>query len=260
MWPREHGAWAVLAVPPLVGLAAVGGAPWPIVVLFSLAAFGAFCLRVPVQSLASRAPAPEAPLWTLLFAGTAAAGGLPLLLHYGRLWLLAFAVPGAVMLAFNVHANLNRRAFSLANEVAGILTLCLGAPAAAYAATGAQALPGWMAWALCAAYFIGPVFHVKMAALQHRGAADPALAPALRRMRRVSADYHVVALGLVALAAALDWAPALAVVPFAATLYRTWRRGAAAPARVDFQRLGYQEVAYATLFAVALVLGYRLSA
>ena len=259
MWPREHGSWAVLAAPILVGLAAAGGGPPAAVLAFACAALGGFCLRVPLQSLASPAPAPEAARWASGFSALAAAGALPLFLYYGRWGLLAFAVPAAAMLAFNIRANLSRQAFSLPNEAAGILTLCLGAPAAFYAATGHVSAAAWSAWALSSVYFLGPIFHVKLAGLQHRGASDPSTRSALEKMGRLSIASHAGALAAAAAAAASGWAPWLAVLPFAASLHKTWRRSRSAPSKVDFRRLGYLEVAYSCLFTLALAAGYHLA-
>jgi len=258
MWPREHGSWAVLLAPLLIGLAAAGGGPPAAALALAVAAFGGFCLRVPLQSLASRAPAPRAAAWAAGFGALAAAGTAPLLFHYGRWGLLGFAVPAGGMLASSIRANLQRRTFSLANEAAGILTLCLGAPAAYYAASGRLTGEAWSAWGLCSAYFLGPVFHVKLAALQHRAASDPAALPALRRMARLSLGYHAAALAAAAGAAAAGGLPRLAVLPFAAALLKTWSRTRTAPAKADFRRLGFQEVAYTCLFALAACAGYAL--
>ena len=54
----------------------------------------------------------------------------------------------------------------------GILGLCLGAPAAFYAARGALSGDAWLAWGFSALYFLGPIFDVKAAALRHRMFVD----------------------------------------------------------------------------------------
>lgn len=253
--PREHGSWAVLIAPLVVGLAAAGGGPPPPVLLLCLAACGGFLLRAPLQSLASGAPAAGALAWFAAFAGLAIVGAGPLLLVYRRWQLLAFAVPAGGMLALNLHLNRTRRAFSPLNETAGILVLCLGAPAVFYAARGALAPAAWLAWALCGLYFIGPVFFVKLAGLQHRAAAGAAQSGALEKMRRASLAYHAAALGAVLLAAIFGWVAPPAPLPFAAALHKTWRRGRLGSGKVDFRRLGYQEIGYACFFTAVLAAG-----
>jgi hypothetical protein len=97
-----------------------------------------------------------------------------------------------------------------------------------------------------------------MAALQHRASIDRSLADPLARMRRVSLAYHGAALAAVVAAAIWGTAPALATLPFAAALAKTWRRSVLPSAKVNFQRLGYHEVGYSVFFALALAAGYLL--
>ncbi|MBI3564095.1 MAG: YwiC-like family protein [Elusimicrobia bacterium] len=260
MMPKEHGSWAVLIAPILVGFAAAHGAPWGVALAFSAAALGGFLFRVPLQALASGKPTPGAWNWLVGDALLAAAGALPLFLVHGRWGLLGFAAPAGALLAYNLRANQQRETFSYANEILGIAGLCLGAPAAYYASRGTLAPEAWWTWLACALYFLGPIFDVKASALRHRAAVDKAVLPALARQRRLSASYHAAALAAVvvlALAGALPW---LAGLPFAAALEKTLRRARLAPGRVDFKALGFAEVGYSVLFAAALGLGWLLRA
>lgn len=256
MMPKEHGSWAVLIAPILVGFAAAGGPSWPVALAFAAAALGGFLIRVPLQSLASPNPAAGAWRWAAGDAALAAAGTAPLLLVHGRWALLGFALPAAALLAYNLRANQRRQTFSYANEMLGIGGLCLGAPAAFYAARGSLAPEAWWSWAACSLYFLGPIFDVKAAALRHRAAADRALLPALARQRRLAIVYHGYALLAVGAAALAGPLPPLTAVPFAAALLKTWRRSRLRPGRVDFRALGYAEVGYAVVFTAALGLGW----
>ena len=182
-----------------------------------------------------------------------AAGFLPLIGPLGRRQLLLFAVPAVLLLAENLAANRAGRRFSAFNEAAGVLGLCLGAPAAYYAASAGLGPRAWTLWLLCSAFFLGPIFHVKMAALQHRAALDSSALPKLDGMRRLSVLYH----GLV-WAAVLAWIvsgalPAAAAIPFAAAFLKTVLRGCQAPERVDFRSLGFAEVGYSVLFVIVMV-------
>lgn len=252
MLPREHGAWVLLIAPILVGLL---GAPIfvPAVAgLFLLGSLAAFLARAPLQVLAARPADRRARGWLAVYAALTAAGFLPLIAFSGRWKLLLFAVPAGLLLAQNLSANRSGRRFSAVNEAAGVLGLCLGAPAAYYAASSRLGLQAWLLWLLCAAYFIGPIFHVKMAALQHRTTVDAAALPKLERMRRLSTAYHGLALLGVGAWAAWGAIPAAAAIPFAAALTKTVLRGRRAPERVDFRSLGYLEVAYSILFVIVM--------
>jgi hypothetical protein len=194
----------------------------------------------------------------ILYCLLAFGGIMPLLLVHGRLGLVGFAAPGVGLQAVDLFVHRGRRALSVFSELSGTLILCLGAPAAFYAARGTLGANAWCVWLLSALFFSGPVFHVKMAALQHRASADRALTNELSRMRMISKTYHVVALAAVVVVAVWGPAPAVSVLPFAVALAKTWRRAGKPPSRVDFRRLGYQEVGYSTFFALTLATGYLL--
>ncbi len=252
MLPREHGAWALLIAPILVGLL---GAPAfsPLAAgLFVLGALAAFLLRAPLQALLARPNDRRALRWLALYAALTAGSFFPLIVLLGCWKLIFFAVPAGLLLAANLAANKSGRRFSAFNEAAGVLGLCLGAPAAFYAASFNLGPEAWSLGILCAAFFMGPIFHVKMAALQHRAALDPAALPQLEHMRRLSAAYHGLTLAAVIIWAASGGVPIAAAIPFAASFLKTVLRGARAPARVDFRSLGYAEVAYSALFVIVM--------
>ncbi|MBI3289132.1 MAG: YwiC-like family protein [Elusimicrobia bacterium] len=250
MPPREHGAWVVLAAPIFLGLLIAPVFSAGAAALFVLGALAFFLLRVPAQILWERPDDRGALRWLSLYAAVTLGSFLPLIVLLGRWKLLLLAVPAGLLLAANLHANRSGRRFSALNEASGILGLCLGAPAACYAASAELAPRGWALWLLCSGFFLGPIFHVKMAALQHRGAADPAALPGFERMRRLSTAYHAMAL-LAVVAWAADGGVAWpAMVPFAAAFFKTVKRGLSAPERVDFRSLGRLEVAYSVLFVI----------
>lgn len=231
---------------------AAPGPLWPVASLFWLGALGAFLARTPLQALLSKPQDQSARLWLGLYAAAALLGFLPLFFFWQRWLLLAFALPVALLLAANLRANLTGRRFSAANEAAGVLGLCLGAPAAYYALSGGLQARAWSLWLLSGIYFLGPIFHVKLAALQHRASADASFLPDLKAMRRRSLAYHGLALAAVVLWGALGDLPAAAAIPFGAALVKAGLRALQEPQRVDFRRLGFQEVGYTILFVICL--------
>ncbi|MDE2039294.1 MAG: YwiC-like family protein [Elusimicrobia bacterium] len=252
MLPREHGSWAVLIVPIALGLLAAPGARALPSALFCFGALAAFLARTPLQTLLRRPGDQKARRWTAACALMAAAGFLPLLPAYHRTWLLAFAAAALPLLAADTSARLRGKARSFLNELAGVCGLCLGAPAAFYAARGELPPEAWLLWAACAAYFAGPIFHVKLLARQHREfsvASDPA---ALSRARRAALAYH-----LCALAAALVALPEPAPLAYMAALLKTASAARLDARRVDFRRAGYQEIAFSVLFAAVMLAAFR---
>ncbi|MFI5345485.1 MAG: YwiC-like family protein [Elusimicrobiota bacterium] len=257
--PREHGSWAVLAAPVVVGFCAARGGPPLTQALFCCAALGGFLLRPALAAFFFPKPNEDGAWPSLIFAGALALGGLaPLFLLYDRAGLAWFALPAAVLLIADLLLRRGRRSFGLFSELSGILILCLGAPAAIYAARGVMSADAWWVWLLSALFFSGPIFHVKLAALQHRASVDPGLIGSLPRARTTGAIYHAAALLIAAAGAVLGPVPALATLPFAAALIKNLRRGARPPAKVDFRALGYQEVGYSVLFALTVSAGYLL--
>jgi len=258
MLPREHGAWVLLAAPILLGFLAAPSFSPAAAVLFVLGALAAFLVRVPLQALWAKSADRRALRWLILYTALAAGSFLPLIVVLGCWKLALFAVPSVLLLAANLDANRSGRRFSALNEALGVMGLCLGAPAAYYAVSFELGANAWTLWVLCSVFFFGPIFHVKMAALQHRACADHAALPGLARMRALSIAYHGLAFGAVAAWALLGGPAWPAALPFAAALLKTIGRGARAPERVDFRSMGYLEVAYSVLF-VALT-GVALAA
>ncbi len=252
MLPREHGAWAILIAPILVGLLSAPVFSPAAAALFVLGALAAFLIRSPLQALLAKPGDRRAWGWLAFYGALTAGAFLPLIVVMGCWKLLLFAVPALLLMAENLTANRSGRRFSAFNEAAGVFGLCLGAPAAYYAASFQLDARAWSLWLLCSAFFLGPIFYVKMAALQHRAVADKSAVAAIALMSRRSLIYHGLTLAAVVLWAATGGVPALTAIPFAAALVKTVLRGMRAPERVDFKSLGYAEVGYSVLFVVMM--------
>lgn len=250
MLPREHGAWAILIAPILVGLAGAPSLSPAAAALFVLGSLAVFLSRTPLQALLAKPRDRQAQGWLAFYAALAAGAFAPLILLLGCWKLLYFAVPSAVLLVQNLLMNRAGKRFSAFNEAAGVFGLCLGAPAAYYAASFQLDARAWSLWLLCSLFFLGPIFYVKMAALQHRAVADPGALPALSVMRGRSTLYHALSMAAVAAWAATGGIALAATIPFAASLMKTVLRGRRPPERVDFKALGYAEVGYSALFVV----------
>lgn len=256
MLPKEHGAWAILIAPILVGLIGAPTVSPAAAALFCLGSLAVFLVRTPMQALWAK-PGDRRALGWLAFYGALAAGAfLPLILLLGCWKLAYFAIPAGLLLFENLNANKTGRRFSAFNEAAGVFGLCLGAPAAYYAASFLLDARAWSLWLLCSVFFLGPIFYVKMAALQHRAVGDKGALPALDVMRRRSTLYHGLTLLAVGAWAATGGIPAPAAIPFAASLVKSLLRASRPAERVDFKALGYAEIGYSALFVAVIGLAY----
>lgn len=252
MLPLEHGAWAILLAPIIIGLIAAPVLSPLAALLFVLGALAVFVSRAPLQVLLAKPRDRRAQGWLAFYAALAAGAFIPLILLLGCWKLLYFAVPSGLLLAENLLANRSGKRFSAFNEAAGVFGLCLGAPAAYYAASFQLDARAWSIWLLCSAFYLGPIFYVKTAALQHRAVADPGALPALAAMRVRSNLYHVLTAAAVGAWAATGGVPSATIIPFVAALLKSVQRGLRSPERVDFKSLGYSEVGYSVLFVVVM--------
>lgn len=250
--PKEHGGWALLAVPPLAGFAAAGGTPLGACVLFFLAALGAYLVRRPLEEALKKRGERRPAFLAAAYSAGAAAGFLPLILLYGRSGLLYFACAGAAGLALQVWLDGRRLSRSAAGEFFGIGVLALGAPAAHYASRGDFLSDGFLLWLLCSVFFAGPVFYVRMVVAGHIASAakDKDALKRFESARSKAIAYHAGAFAFVSSLALGGFFPALAVAPFLLALGKTAYRATVLPAAADLRRVGWQEVVSSLVFAV----------
>lgn len=234
--PRQHGAWAMLAVPLLLGVIASRPSMWQLVLLvaavagYLASAAGLDWLRSRRSTYLHRAIVPG-----ILFAlaATALTVAFPILL--GAAVILA---PAGVALAW-VSATGHPR--SLIASLAQVAQAIVLVPAAAVVSGSADAATVGRATLVAALYLAGSVLVVR-SMIRERG--DP-------RFHGVSVGYHVAA--IVVQAWLLPWAYAALAVAFAvraAGLPLLQSRLADGPRRLRPIHLGLVEMAC----SVALVL------
>lgn len=193
--PREHGAWAMLVVPVVVG-AVAAGPTWRhgLLLVAWLVAYCAFS----AAGLWLRSGRRARYLPPLRFHAVAAAA-LGVALVAGAPDLLRWAPVYAVLLATSLASSVRRADRSWLNDTVTVLAACLmavvsaglrGGWTATWLPPGADDRAAWVAAGLLAGYFLGTVPYVKTL-IRDRGD---------RRTLAVSIGYH----GLVA-AATLAW-------------------------------------------------------
>lgn len=183
--PREHGAWAMLVVPVVVG-AVVGGPTWrhALLLLAWLVAYCAFS-AAGLWLRSGRRPRYVAPL----LAHSAVAGVLGLVLVAGAPGLLRWAPVFGALLAVSLARSARRADRSWLNDAVTVVAACLMTVVSAglHAGWGAGWLPpgaadrtAWAAAGLLAGYFLGTVPYVKTL-IRDRGD---------RRVLAVSLGWH----------------------------------------------------------------------
>jgi hypothetical protein len=195
LWiPRQHGAWAMLLVPVLLGVAASTSSPWQLVVAgLALAAYLASA-TLQAWSRARRPPAYRLPI--AVYGTVAGVLAIVLLVAFPALALAALVVVPTGIIVFRGAQPGTRR--DLANSFVQVVQALVLVPATAYV-SGVFELERVIPYTLVlAGYQVGTVLVVR-SVLRERGNEQFAM---------LSAGYHVA---LVA-AAAIWLPPAYAVV------------------------------------------------
>ncbi|WP_024286049.1 YwiC-like family protein [Cellulomonas sp. KRMCY2] len=241
--PNQHGAWAMLVVPVLVGALHAGARWWHLLLLVTwLVAYLAF-YATGLWLKAHRKARYRPPV--LAYGAATTALGVATLAAQPS--LLRWAVVYAPLLAVSLWFSWRRDERSLANGLVTVAAACLMAVVAhAPAAPGSTAFPGWLpgggaeqVWVVAGVlfgYFAGTVFYVKTM-IRERGN---------RGMYVTSVAYHGVTTIVVALAS--PWLGGLfaLLAARAAVVPRTWPT--ATP-----RTIGYGEIVASVVLAVMLV-------
>lgn len=175
--PKQHGAWAMLVVPVLVG-AVLGGAQWVHLLLLAAWLAGYLFFQAAGTWLRSRRRARYRPP-VLAYGAATVALGVPLLVL--RPALVRWAPLFAVLLALSLAASVRRADRSWWNDAVTVLAAAAMTPVAAGLGAGVPARVWWAGAALLA-YLGGTVPYVKTM-IRERGN---------RRVLAFSVAYHVV--------------------------------------------------------------------
>jgi hypothetical protein len=253
--PKEHGAWAVLYVPMLVGAAIAGELTWN-VLLLALSALGVFLSYVPIHAILRHlfvAPLPqerlrEALVWSGVYLGFGVVFVVPLLLQ--GYTLLLIAIPGAVALVGNFLLTRTVGKTILGDAVA-VLGLSLSAVCSWYVVTGQITSEALVVWLLNLLFFLCSVFYVHMKIRASSVKQD--IGPADRlSLGALNIAYHIVVIAVVTALAFYRFTKLYVLVAFLPmvvhALYGTFRLSR----RVKFQRLGLLLLGQSILFGLLL--------
>ncbi len=255
--PKEHGAWAVLFVPLLVG-ASLAGRFTLAVLWLALAVLGVFLSYVPMQMILRAgfgvAPgsgkAAAARFGATVYLGAGLLFLLPLLAQ-GKWALLGIGGLAAVFFLTNF-LLVRGRVKTISSDLLATLGLTLTAPSGYYVVTGnLDFTAGWI-WLLNFLFFGGGMVYVRMK-LAAAATKKPGLTlPEKFRMGWLNLAYHVLAVALVAVLAVNNWTPLFAVIAFVPmtghAVYGTLKLSG----RAHFRNLGLLLLLQAILFALLL--------
>src|SRR5262245_59185913 len=149
--PKEHGAWAMLYVPFVLGVAVAGRLNWPVLLLL-LSTTALFISRESLlawrRARARGRDNPETGRMLALYLALAVAFGAPLILAFKLFWLIPLGLIGAALLLINSEQAARLEERTMSGEVMAICGLTLTAPAAYYAASGRWEKTAFWLWLL----------------------------------------------------------------------------------------------------------------
>lgn len=264
--PREHGAWAMLVVPYIVGASIAGSLTARVVaglagVLLLFFSRASLALLLKSRSIDGSFGAGSLSRW-LNLAIFAAAGSLVFLylMVSGGIWQLGVvAVLGTAL--FFVHEWLvwHRRERSVAAELVGVALLTLTAPVAVFLSDcdSCERLAVNL-WLLNALYFGASVFYVKMRLKTSARKRKPASLKARSIAAQGSVVYMATVILVLAVLSASDSIPPEAVAAFLPMIcYQTW--GIMSGARsMTLKAEGAAQTVLSAVFTLLLVGAYRL--
>lgn len=277
MLPKEHGAWAMLLMPYLMGSAAGWGGWASFLLLVSI-----LCLFVasrPLEVLlrnshprllarsqregpiaasseedSARERRRQAALRLVLYLGIGGSAGLLLALLY-RLWALpAMAIAAGVPLAAQL--PLRRRGLDRTwpARLLSIAALSATGPAAYYAGTGSLDWHTLAVWLIAFLYSGASVFYVRLVYQPPVRLKAASLEEGRHRARRQLLVYlGILALSLVLLIP-LGWLPplsSLAFVPLLLKVAWAWRKTDYHP---TLKQIGLAEIGHSSLFTLLAIL------
>jgi len=254
--PKEHGAWAMLYVPFVLGVAVAGRVNWQVLLLL-LSTTAVFISRESLlvywRARARGRDAAEAGKTLLLYLALAAAFGSPLILTFELFWLIPLGLIGAGLLLINGRQATRMEERATMSEIMAVGGLTMTAPAAYYAASGRWEMTASWLWLLSALYMASSVFYIKLRVYR----LNPRKQTEQRRALRSCAFYHsflIVALPALILAGGLGL---FALVAFAPVILRTFWGMFKPKTKVNLTRAGVLEIVYSLVFLVCAALGFR---
>lgn len=260
--PAEHGAWAMLLGPFAVGV----GLAWQLnemvlwtlmgVLLFFLARQPMLILAKALSGRRSREDVVPALIWLLIYV-TLALPPLFALMTSGRAALFWLVVPALPPLAWQLWLVTRRAERQMTVELAGSGALALAAPAAYFAATGRYDLTALSAWLLCWAQAATAIVYVYLRLEQRHMTSVPERGQQWAMGQR-AVLYHAFNFVASVVLAIFDVLPVLTPLAFTVVLAEALRGTFRPAVGVKPQVIGFSQVAATVVFALLLVIAYRV--
>jgi hypothetical protein len=256
--PKEHGAWAMLYAPFVLGVAVAGRVNWPVLLLL-LSTTAVFISRESLliywRARVRGRDAAAAGRTLVVYLALAAAFGAPPIFALKLSWLIPLGLLGAALLLINGKQATRMEERETTGEILAVGGLTMTAPAAYYVAGGRWEITALWLWLLSALYMASSVFYVKLRVYR----LNPRKQAEERRALRSCALYHSL---LVAALPALIFAAGLSLlvfVAFAPVMVRAFWGMFKPKSKVNLTRAGILEIVYSVIFMACAALGFYMT-
>lgn len=229
--PKQHGAWAMLIIPFVLG-AYAGGFSWLHLPLF-LGWLGLYLATYPFLMAVKTKRKNEYMRW---FYGYFSVAIIMLIIPLVFEWKLVYF--GIAMIPFffiNLYFAKKKDERALTNDIAAIASFCIGGLASFYIGRGTLTAQAWELYLFCFLFFIGSTFYVKTMIREKKSSL----------YKWTSWAYHLLLIAILMMTG-YSWF-ALAYVPSAVRAIYLYGKS------VSATKVGVLEIANAVYFGAAML-------
>ncbi len=259
---REHGSWAVLFIPMLIGVGYAETFSWNFFFL-AVSSLGVFMSYVPIQTLlrkifnepVNKAKQDAAVFWAAIYLSIGIIFSLPLL--FNELWVvILFALAG--MLTLVVNSLLTRTVQkSITSDLVSVAGLTISAPCAYYVLTERVDSISFVVWILNFLFFGSSVFYVHM-----KIRASSLKKEKLNFVEKLSLGwlnilYHCVMVFTIAALALYKFTSTFTILAFIPIIVHAIAGTIRLQTRMKFKTLGFLLLLQSISFALSLILFLR---
>jgi len=262
MLPKEHGAYAILLVPFLIGAKIGGGFDVKIwlYLLSVVAIFFAYypfvmIARVKFAGLPGDSKALQAVQWFVLYVICSMLLSGSVIISYQLFWLLLFGAITLLFYGLQLFFVKKKWDKTLMGNLLAVVALTSTAPSAYYVASGNLNMTAVTLWVLNILFFGSGIVYVRMKieSLASKHLSKDASWSSKLLIGRFNLIYHIlifVALGVMVWSEAI---PALVVIAFIPVTIHSIIGMLVLRETVNFKVIGWTQVGYALVFGVILV-------
>ncbi len=254
---REHGSWAVLFVPMIVGGVYANVFSWN-VLLLAFSALGVFLSYVPVHTILyelagisqGQKKLAAAIFWSVVYFAVGVLFILPLFAQ--GFWLLLF-IGMAGLISFFGNFWLTRKIQkSIASDLVAIAGLTLSAPSGYYVSTGELGITAIVLWLLNFLFFGCSVFYVHMKIKGNAMKRDDFSLAEKFTLGRLNIAYHIFVIGIVVMLSFYHLTKITATFAFVPMVIHAIYGTVKLNRKVKFKNLGLLLLAQSALYGILL--------